>query len=110
MWTNRPPIYHDLIEIATDAKELPVMAVVTDDIRVQQVELFYRMAGSASFIRVPMGETYHSAYTASIPASAVTPLGVEYYITARDSKGNMTSAASAATPTFVVVQPRTIAP
>jgi len=103
-------IYHDLIYIATDAQNLPVMAVVTDDIRVQKVELFYRVQGSASFIRLPMEQTYRNAYTAIIPAAAVTPMGVEYYLTARDSKDNRTSVASAASPAFVVVQPRTLAP
>ena len=106
---DRPAtIYHDLIEIATDAKDLPVMAVVTDDIRVQQVELFYRVAGSSSYNRLVMAETANHAYTTIIPALAVTPLGVEYYITARDSKGNVTSVRSAASPSFVVVQPRTL--
>jgi M6 family metalloprotease-like protein len=102
-------IYHDLIYIATDAASLPVMAVVTDDIRVQKVELFYRVAGSSAYIRLPMEETFHSAYTAVIPATAVTPMAVEYYITARDSKGTMTSVGSAASPNFVAVQPRTLA-
>jgi len=106
---DRPAtIYHDLIEIATDAKDLPVMAVVTDDIRVQQVELFYRVAGSSSYIRLVMAETANHAYTTIIPAAAVTPLGLEYTITARDSKGNVTSVRSAASPSFVVVQPRTL--
>jgi hypothetical protein len=105
---DRPAtIYHDLIEIATDAKDLPVMVVVTDDIRVQQVELFYRVAGS-SYMRLVMAETANHAYTTIIPALAVTPMGVEYYITARDSKGNVTSVRSAASPSFVVVQPRTL--
>jgi M6 family metalloprotease-like protein len=101
-------IYHDLLYIATDAQDLPVMAVVTDDIRVQKVELYYRVAGSASYVRLPMQETFHNAYTAVIPAAAVTPLGAEYYIRARDSKGTWTSVGSAADPSFIVVQPRTL--
>jgi M6 family metalloprotease-like protein len=101
-------IYHDLLYIATDAQDLPVMAVVTDDIRVQKVELYYRVAGSASYVLLPMEETFHNAYTAVIPAAAVTPLGAEYYIRARDSKGTWTSVASADEPSFIVVQPRTL--
>ena len=85
---DRPAtIYHDLIEIATDAKDLPVMAVVTDDIRVQKVELFYRVAGSSSYIRLVMAETANHAYTTIIPAAAVTPLGVEYYYHGRGFEG-----------------------
>lgn len=101
-------VYHDLIEIATDAKDLPVMAVATDDIRVQQVQLYYRIAGSSAYIFLPMDETANHAYTTIIPASAVTPLGVEYYIVARDSKGTLTSVGSAASPIFAAVQPRTL--
>jgi len=100
-------VYHDLIDNATDSKDLPVMAVATDDIRVQQVELFYRVAGG-SYIRLVMAETANHAYTTIIPASAVTRLGVEYYITARDSKGTLTLVRSAANPSFIVVQPRTL--
>jgi M6 family metalloprotease-like protein len=103
-------IYHDLIEIATDAKDLPVLAVVTDDIRVQQVRLYYRVAGSAGYTALALPETENHAYMFVIPAAAVTPLGVEYYITSNDSKGNLTSVGSATSPNFVVVQPRTIAP
>ena len=101
-------IYHDLIDNAYDSRDLPVMAVATDDIRVQQVQLYYRVAGSSSYIFLPMAETANHAYTAIIPYSTVTRLGVEYYIVARDSKGNLTSVGSAANPNFIVVQPRTL--
>jgi hypothetical protein len=66
------------------------------------------VAGVGPFVLVQMAETAHNAYTALIPASTVTPLGVEYYILARDSKGALTSVGSATNPNFVVVQPRTI--
>ena len=101
-------VYHDLIEIATDSKNLPVMAVATDDIRVQQVQLYYRLAGASRYTFVPMAVTANQAYTAIIPASVVTRLGAEYYIVARDSKGTLTSIGSATNPIFIVVQPRTL--
>jgi hypothetical protein len=101
-------VYHDLIDNATDSKDLPVMAVATDDIRVQQVQLYYRIAGSSAYIFLPRAETANRAYTTIISASAVTPLGVEYYLTARDSKGTLTYVGSAASPNFVVIQPRTL--
>jgi hypothetical protein len=101
-------VYHDLIYIATDAKDLPVMVVATDDIRVQKVELYYRVAGGGPFTLVQMAETARNAFTWLIPAATVSPLGVEYYIVARDSKGTLTSVGSAAVPNFVVVQPRTL--
>jgi M6 family metalloprotease-like protein len=101
-------VYHDLIDNAYDARDLPVMAAATDDIRVQQVQLYYRVAGTSAYIFLPMEETAKHAYTTIIPASAITPLGVEYYIQARDSKGTLTSVGSAANPNFIVVQPRTL--
>ena len=87
---------------------LPVLAVVTDDIRVNRVNLFYRVAGTATFVQAPMADTYRFAFTATIPAGSITPAGMEYYITASDTMGNVTSVGSAASPLFVVVQPRTI--
>ena len=106
---DRPAtVYHDFIEVATDAKDLPVMAVVTDDIRVQKVDLFYRVAGSSAYILLPMYETAFKAYTTMVPSTAVTPLGVEYYIRARDLKGTLTFVGSATNPVFAVVQPRTL--
>ncbi len=103
-------IHHDLIYNGYDARDLPVMAVVTDDIRVQKVELFYRVAGSGDFIRKPMSATFRDAYTAVIPAAAVTPMGVEYYLVARDSKGTLTFRGTPDEPQFIVVQPRTLKP
>lgn len=101
-------VHHDDIYIAKDANDLPVMAVATDDIRVQKVELYYRVAGSGKFIFMPMTATFKDAYTAVIPGSAITPMGVEYYVVARDSKGTLTYHGTAANPLYVVVQPRTL--
>jgi hypothetical protein len=55
-----------------------------------------------------MAETARNAYTALIPASTVTPLGVEYFIIARDSKGTLTYVGIGTSPNFAVVQPRTL--
>ncbi len=101
-------IYHDVIDNAFDAKALPVMVIATDDIRVENVVLYYRYAGTGAWQKAPMGETYRFAFTATIPASSVTPAGVEYYVTATDIRGHVTSVGSAAAPKFVVVQPRTV--
>jgi hypothetical protein len=101
-------VCHDLIDHAYDGRDRPVMAVVTDDIRVKQVHLYYRVARTSAYVFLPMGATANGAYTAVIPASAVTALGLEYYIIARDSKGNLTPVGSATAPNFVVVQPRTL--
>ncbi len=72
------------------------------------MQLYYRVAGSSAYIFLPMDETANHAYTTVIPASAVTRLGVEYYLVARDSKGTLTSVGSAAKPNYIAVQPRTL--
>jgi M6 family metalloprotease-like protein len=108
---DRPSmIYHDLIDNAVDAQQLPVMAVVTDDINVQQVVLYYRVSRTVNYTKLVLPLSAFQAYSEVIPATAVTPAGLEYYVTARDSKGNLTSVGTAGAPNYVVVQPRTIAP
>lgn len=101
-------IYHDVIDNAFDGRSLPVMVVATDDIRVENVVLYYRYAGTGVWQKASMAESYRFAFTATIPASYVTPAGVEYYVTATDMRGHVTSVGSAAAPNFVVVQPRTV--
>ena len=84
------------------------MAIVTDDIRVTNVHLYYRYAGTGTWQHATMGEEFRLAFTATIPASYVTPQGVEYYLTATDLRGNVTTMGTAAEPNFVVIQPRTV--
>ncbi|HYG58582.1 MAG TPA: M6 family metalloprotease domain-containing protein [Symbiobacteriaceae bacterium] len=105
-----PVIDHDDIFTAMDAENLPVLAVVTDDVRLHQVNLFYRVAGSGAYTRAKMMETAANAFTAVIPAKAVTPLGVEYYMEATDvsATGNVTSHFTAEEPMFITIQPRTL--
>ncbi len=101
-------VYHDLIDNAFDGRALPVMVIATDDIRVENVVLYYRYARTGSWQKAPMAESYRFAFTATIPASHVTAVGVEYYVTATDMRGHVTSVGSAAAPNFIVVQPRTV--
>lgn len=79
-----PSITHS----AVASPQLPGQAVaisaqVTDATGVGTVTLFYRPRGAAQFTSVAM--TGGPAYGASIPASAVEPPGVEYYLRAQDT-------------------------
>jgi hypothetical protein len=72
------------------------MAVTTDDIRVQQVQIYYRVAGSGAYIFLPLEETANHAYgRSSRPGSA--PRWVGILLVAR-TRGHLTSVGSAAKP------------
>lgn len=103
-----PTIYHDLVSNQLEGRALPLMAIVTDDIRAERVDLYYRYAGTGVWQKVAMNEEFRIAFTATIPASYVTAQGLEYYITATDLRGNVTNVGSATAPNFVYIQPRFI--
>lgn len=107
--TDKPAtIHHDRIFTTRDAEPLPVLAVVTDDISVKRVDVFYRVAGTQSYTRLKMEQMVPGAYTAVIPDGDVTPVGLEYFIVASDSKGNVTYHGTSDRLQFVAVQPRTL--
>ncbi len=90
---NKPMIQHMPITGAQEAG-LPVTitAIVTDDIKIAEVTLHYRIAGQESFKIAQMIETgTKSLYGGSIPAGDVTTTGVEYYIKAIDNSSNVTT-------------------
>jgi hypothetical protein len=67
---------------------LPITATIADNIGVQSATLFYRKTGTPGYPSVPMtasGPTYRG----TIPASAMTEAGVQYYLEATDAAGNI---------------------
>ena len=78
-----PTIQHLPVESAPVGQDIPISAVVLDDEKVVRVNLFYRTIGAGDSIKVSMAVS-DSLYTAKIPAEAVTPPGVEYFIQASD--------------------------
>lgn len=50
---------------------------------VEEVTLYYRLRGSVSYIAAPLQEVEQGIWAGEIPAWAVTPAGVEYYIQGR---------------------------
>jgi len=102
-----PVVTYTPITDTEEAKALQVYAMVSDDVGVKEVMLYYRIGDIGDFIAVPMGP-FLGAYTATIPASAVTPHTLQYYITASDVNGNMAVVPSGAPddPYTVNVAPR----
>lgn len=80
-----PTITHEPPLGAEVGRPLLIQATVTDEGQVGAVKLFFRTIGAASFTELAMVRTQGDVYEAEIPATAVTGLGVEYYLVARDT-------------------------
>ncbi|NHV97624.1 MAG: hypothetical protein HA494_07575, partial [Thaumarchaeota archaeon] len=85
---NTPPtIAHTPVTTATINTPITITATITDNVEVKSATLNYRTKGAADYTTIAMtavGDTY----TATIPATAVTREGVEYYIQAADTATN----------------------
>jgi hypothetical protein len=85
---NTPPtIAHTPVTAATINTPITITATITDNVEVKSATLNYRTKGAADYTTIAMtavGDTY----TATIPATAVTKEGVEYYIQAADTATN----------------------
>jgi len=66
-----------------------ISVVVTDNVAVKQVMLFYRVIGTERYQRLRMQNTAKTnTYYAIIHANKIKKPGIEYYIQAVDSAGN----------------------
>ncbi|OQA79339.1 MAG: Peptidylarginine deiminase precursor [bacterium ADurb.Bin243] len=81
-----PPLISHSIPIYTADKDLIISANVTDNAGVSKVWLFFRTIGAASFIKVEMTASATGRYSYTIPAALATNEGINYYITAEDTK------------------------
>lgn len=84
-----PQVIHDPIKEAMAAgKDKKFSAIVTDNVGVQSVTLFYRTVGAKDYKRKPMIGQGSDTYSATVDASEMQEPGVEYYIQATDQAGN----------------------
>ena len=114
----KPEITHTPITTAKVGSDISVSAKATDNIKVTEVNLYYRTSGTNDYTKKAM--TYNDLtklYGATIPRAVVTADGVEYYIEAIDNSGNHQFSASATvpykintddTPTILTVSPSVI--
>lgn len=49
-----------------------------------QATMYYRKPGESNWTKLPMTRKIKAVFTASIPATAIGPEGIQYYITATD--------------------------
>lgn len=94
-----------------EGSPITISATVTDDRGVDYVLLYYRKTGDQAYTRLDM-EQYGAKdfYTATIPASAITKPGIEYYIQAYDNAGNSVLDGASFSPNVVQVVPTTSPP
>ena len=93
-----PELTHVVVDAANAGNSVTLAATATDNIAVTAVTLYYRVVGAANFTAKTMTAGANNRYVATIPASAVTVAGVEYYIAVRDGDGNVKYSGTAQIP------------
>jgi hypothetical protein len=102
-----PDIDHaSLNEFKYESESLNLSAVVTDNVAVTKVILYYRAQGADSYRPLSMVQVVGTnLFTAHIPAESVRPPGVEYYLRAEDGAGNFKLKGYGFQPLFVGIRP-----
>ena len=100
--TMAPDIYHSPVYHAFTGSKLMISAIVTDNVAVDTVTLYYRTKGEAEWKSKRMTNN-NDKYSAAIGVQDVTTAGIQYYIDACDGK-NHTYRGSAEEPYEVTVQ------
>ncbi len=102
-----PVITHTPLTQWQENQAIPISAQVSDpDDSITQVTLLFRIPGNvsdASYTQIAMTNTGADAYAAEIPADQVTVSGVEYYISACNSRQICVSSGSAHVPYDITV-------
>jgi hypothetical protein len=80
----------------TDGQDATVSALLRDDEGIVSASLHYRRGGTTTFFILEMERTTGDEYEATIPASAVTPRGIQYFVTASDGVSTLTLPAGGA--------------
>lgn len=101
--TAPPVITHTPIIYWRNNTAIVINATITDDTSVESAVLFYRKATERTYIAVQMSTASHNVWAGTIPGSAVTSVGLEYYIWTTDGRNNAT------TPVYTVTVPTTTA-
>jgi len=92
--TDPPVLIHRQADSAGVAGELQTfLARVSDDFEVASVTLYYRQSDSGQFTQIPMRALFDSLDEYMIAVETVESAypGLQYYIEARDSAGNITN-------------------
>ena len=96
-------ISHTPTNTASPNFDLTIRAEVTDNVRVEAVDLHYRAIGETDFNKVQMTFTTGSRYSATLDAAVMTAPGVEYFIAASDGVSTVYSGFEASPHVVTVV-------
>ncbi|MDI6703382.1 MAG: PEGA domain-containing protein [bacterium] len=105
MDVNPPKISSTPVTTSFANREIPIVAEITDDIKVEGAYLFYRKVGDRDFISLNMHDE-GDKYKASIPSSSVSEKGVEYYITATDGVNTAYFPSDPSRPLEIKIKPK----
>ncbi len=95
--TMRPTIEHTPVATAEIGLELPMTAIVSDNVNVAEIIVSYQNAQMTTFAQQPMDESVHwqppkssrdSRFTLRVPASVLMGNELRYFLRATDSAGN----------------------
>ncbi|RXJ02245.1 hypothetical protein DS745_07605 [Anaerobacillus alkaliphilus] len=82
--TVPPVVSHTAITNATANMSLQIHANVTDNVRVENVQLFYRKIGTTTYTARNMVKTTGDRYAFTLEGTIMQAPGIEYYIEATD--------------------------
>lgn len=86
--TTPPTLEHDGVPSGAEGVAIPLAATASDASGISRVGVSWRRPGDSSFVTELLEDQGGGAFAGEIPASGVTPWGVEYYLVAADSAGN----------------------
>jgi len=89
--TTPPTIVHTPVSTCANNTDLPIAAEITDNVEVTSAVLYYRKVGDEDYIPVQMSKSAGDIWNATISASAVTPVGLQYYVWTTDGTNNIST-------------------
>jgi len=87
--TTAPEIIHTPVLSGTAGQDIMISATVTDSSGLGYVHLYYRKTGTQQYTEIDMDKGSGNTYATAIPGSAVTSDGIQYYVEANDTAGNI---------------------
>ena len=109
--TEPPVLIHRQADSAGVAGELQTfLARVSDDFEVDSVTLYYRQNDEGEFTRIPMRALFDSLdeYMIAVETQESAYEGLQYYIEARDSAGNVTNRGFEYAPIVLPLEPAAV--
>ena len=95
---------------ATEGRPLALTAIVTDDIAVLDVRLFFKIDDEVTWSELQMNRTTGDNYTATVPGAEMAGQSFKFYIIARDTSFNDRSHGSQNSPRLVGIAPADAVP